>query len=416
MNNYIGKTIMILGAGHLQVPILQCAKEKGLRVVVVSPGKDDPGFAYADAIVPLDVRDEEGILAAAKEYGIDGITTDQTDLPVRTAAYVAEKLGLPGIGYDMGCLFTNKYRQREVCAKAGLPVPKFQMVHTVQEAEAFFEACGGIPMIIKPIDSQASRGVSKVTHPSQIKAAFEDAVGYTRTGDVLMEEWICGDEFSVDSVVIDSKIHMLSIGQYHPFNIPEAFSSACTFFPAHCSEEYAERIIAANEKVIRAFGYKDGRTHAEFLVSDKSCTLVEIGARGGGSYFSSDNVRFASGFCTEEYLIDFALGIPRNGLPLSSERHNYTCTLFFFLPENGTVVDISAIKSVESYEFVRRNNLYQINVGLKTRPSSDKAARFFMVLVADNPLQLQQRITMVRDTLKIITETTNGKRLPPIWG
>ena len=110
---------MILGAGQLQIPIIEKAKERGYTVIVVSPDADEPGVGCADYYVNADVRNYEKIIDAANYYKIDGITTDQTDIPVRTAAYVAEKMGLSGIGYEKGLLFTNKYMQRIKCKELG---------------------------------------------------------------------------------------------------------------------------------------------------------------------------------------------------------------------------------------------------------------------------------------------------------
>ena len=109
------KRIMILGANILQIPLIEQAIKMGFETIVVSPRPAEPGFRHATYSVYADLRDEEEVLKYAKKYEICGVITDQTDIPVRTAAFVAEKMGLPGIGYDTACLFTDKYRMRERC-------------------------------------------------------------------------------------------------------------------------------------------------------------------------------------------------------------------------------------------------------------------------------------------------------------
>ena len=408
------KTIMILGAGQLQVPILQKAQERNYRIIVVSPSTDQPGCMYADAIVPYDVKDEERILKAAIEYKIDGITTDQTDLPVRTAAYVSDKMGLPGIGYDMGCLFTDKYKQRLKCRELGLYTPKFSMVHSVDEVKDFFDGCEHA-IIMKPTDSQASHGVTKITSRDQLREAFDEAVGYGRTGDVLVEEFIDGLEFPVDSYVEDGKCKLLAIGQYHPFNLEGVFSSYNSLYPAKVKEDILYLLETTNKQLVEGFGLKNGRTHAEYIVNNGKAALVEIGARGGGSFFSSNNIRYVSGFCSEDYLLDLALGIKRDSWFLSDERHNVSCTLFFYLPGNGRVESTEGIDEVLGLDYIRRNNLDQIHYGQKTHPVIDKGARYFMIVVAESYEQLDQRINHIRATLKIRTKLKTGEELLPIW-
>ncbi len=408
------KTIMILGAGQLQVPIIQRARERGLNVVVVSPSLNQPGIQYADAVVQLDVKDEEGILEAAKRYQIDGITTDQTDLPVRTAAYVAGKMGLPGISYEMGRLFTDKYLQREKCREIGIETVAYHLAESVDDAVAFAKKIG-FPLIIKPIDSQASHGVSKVTSEDELRSCWGDAVRFSRNGGVLIEQYIEGIEFSIDSYVIDGKCYVLSMGQYHPFAIKDVFSSYKTIFPANQPQEILNLLKETNKNIVEGFGIDKGRTHAEYIISNNKCYLVEIGARGGGAFFSSDNVRFVTGISSEDFLIDTAFGSREHPAVNECDKCFCCCTLFFYLPADGEVVEINGIEQVLNLDFVARNNLDQIQIGIKTNPLEDKAARYFLVIKADSYEQLDERVKYMREMLKIKTKVADGRCLLPIW-
>lgn len=403
---------MILGAGQLQLPLLERCRQLGLKTVVVSPCADDPGLVYADVYVPLDVKDKDGILAAAIEHHIDGITTDQTDLPTRTAAYVAEQVGLPGIGYDMGCLFTDKYRQREKCRSLGIPVPAYRLIQSVEDLQDFLAEYP--TAVVKPTDSQASHGMTRVTIDANLSAAFNNALKYSQTGSVLAEQWLDGVEYPVDSYVIDNQCRLLAIGQYHPFSISDVFSSYNTVWPAQQPPDVLRLLEETNRQVVEGFGLPMGRTHGEYIISNGVCYLVEIGARGGGSFFSSDDIRYVSGFCTEDYLIHLALGLSVNELPLSTERHYCCSTLFFYLPE-GTVESTDGLSEVMELPYVRRNNLHQIHIGMHTRPILDKGARYFTVVAADNYHQLNERIDTIRQLLQIAVVTKDEQRLSPIW-
>ncbi|MDE6788504.1 MAG: ATP-grasp domain-containing protein [Ruminococcus sp.] len=414
MNNSKQKTIMILGAGQLQVPLLQRAKERGLRIIVVSPDSNQPGISYADVVVNLDVRDEKGILEEARKYQIDGITTDQTDLPVRTAAYVADEMHLPGIGYELGCLFTDKYKMRCKCDELDVPNQKYALVNNLDDA---LENMKNIkfPAIIKPIDSQASHGVTRVDSFDDLKASFDETASYSRFGEVLIEQWIDGEEFCVDSYILDGKCTVMAVGHYHSFAIDGAFASYETEFPANISAEETERIVDMNRKITEGFGLQNGRTHAEYFLTKDKCYLIEIGARGGGAFFSSDNVRFISGISTEDYMLDYALGMPVNVNSDFSYRYNCCCTLFFYLPENGTIVSTDGLEEVIKLPYIHRNNLNQFSCGMKTLPILDKSSRGFMVITAESYEQLQERINYIRSSIRVMTETENGEILPPIW-
>lgn len=231
---------------------------------------------------------------------------------------------------------------------------------------------------------------------------------------MLLEQFIDGIEFAIDSYVINGKCTAMAIGQYHPFSLENVFSSYETVWPAQQSAEVLRMIDSTNLKVVEGFGLKAGRTHAEYIVSGNKCYLVEIGARGGGAFFSSDDVRYVSGISTEDFLLDFAVG-NKVELKMSKERHNYCCTLFFYLPEKGVVKSIDGLSDVTQFSFVRRNNLDQICIGQATRPIVDKGARYFVVVVAESYEQLESRVASIREKLAIVTLCDDGKERLPIW-
>ena len=109
------KKIMILGANNFLVPLIKTSKRLGYYTIVASPSINEPGFEFADKKVIVDLRDKDAVLRTASELKINGVITDQAETPVRTQAYVASKLGLPGIGEDKAELFTNKYLMRQRC-------------------------------------------------------------------------------------------------------------------------------------------------------------------------------------------------------------------------------------------------------------------------------------------------------------
>ena len=86
------ETVMILGAGPLQLPAIRKAKELGLKVVVCDYDPNAVGFSYADESYLISTIDQEAVLEKARIIKPDYVITSTSDVPVRTAAYVSEKL------------------------------------------------------------------------------------------------------------------------------------------------------------------------------------------------------------------------------------------------------------------------------------------------------------------------------------
>ena len=152
------KTVMVIAGGNWQVPIIKKLKEEGHTVVVSNLYPDSIGFEYADYAEVADVRDKNRNLEIALKYDVDVIVTDQSDIAVPTVAYVSERMGRPTIGLKMAELFTNKYMMRRFCEKNGFAYPAYKRVTSVESALEVYTAWNKTA-IIKPLDSQSSRGV-----------------------------------------------------------------------------------------------------------------------------------------------------------------------------------------------------------------------------------------------------------------
>src|SRR6202047_951612 len=196
------KKIHILGAGEWQLPTIRLATSLGYRVLVTDMHRERPGYALANEHAVMDITDKEGTLRIAAQHRIDGIVCDTTDAGVPTMAYVAEKLGLPGIGYETALNFTDKLRMRTISAAAGLPNPPFCAAAGLDEARRAASGLG-YPVVVKPIDNQSSRGVHVVRAPIELDAAWLDAARHTRRPEVLVEGFLRGTEVTVEGVCVD---------------------------------------------------------------------------------------------------------------------------------------------------------------------------------------------------------------------
>ena len=167
------KNILIIGAGDFQLPLVQRAS-RSYNVLLAAPVISDAFKPYITDSLLIDVRDKESILEFARERSICGVITDQTDIAVRSVAYVAEKLGLPGIGYETGCLFTDKSLMRDRMAQLGIKLLPHRTVSSLEEALAYYDEIGG-SIIIKPLDTQGSRGVQICRSADDLKSKYAEA-------------------------------------------------------------------------------------------------------------------------------------------------------------------------------------------------------------------------------------------------
>ena len=404
---------MVLGAGLYQVPLITTAQKQGIYTIAVSPDGDYPGLKVADKTYLYDVRDEESILRAAQEEKIDGIVTDQTDIAVRTVAYVANNMGLPGIGYECAKRFTDKYLMRERCEELGLPTIKHRIVSSEAEAEAFL-AETGMDAIIKPVDNQGSRGIYKIETAKDIRDHFEQSRGFSKSGKVIIEQFINGKEFEVDDIVFNGELKTLMYCDIDLFDIPNVFASKTRIYPSAEPADVVNRLLDIDRRTIHGLGLTQGLTHSEYkMAEDGTVYLLEAACRGGGAYVSSHITPLQTGLQTADLLIDMAMGKMKS-LPEFETSKCVCATLCFYLPV-GEVVSVEGVEEVRSLPFVYKEHLSSIKPGMKTRQFSDKTARYVTVVYADTHEELLRDIDVIRDRLRVKIKTENGIE-GPIWG
>lgn len=392
------KKIMIIGAGVYQLPLVQeAAKEQ--EVILVAPQINSVFEELAARCYICDVTDKEKILEYAQREKIDGVITDQTDIAVRTVAYVAEKMGLPGIGYQTACLFTDKSLMRDKCEELNIPTLPHVLARNLEQAMQFYKDIGADSVIIKPVDNQGSRGVQQVDSESDLRLKFEEAMRYSRSGGVLIEKRAKGREFVVESLCLDGKYYPLICGDTNYFNIKDAFAAKTRVFPSCAEQSLVDRVQALNKKIVTEFGLTQGISHSEYIMDGDELYLIETAARGGGVFISSDLISIGTGLNTEKFLIRIALG-EQDSAPDLEYKNNACGYMAFFLPR-GEVIFADGIDEVMRLPYVHRNLLHEIKIGLKTEFQLDKTTRYPIIVSASDLEELEKRMEYIRGRINI---------------
>ena len=410
MNN-----VLIIGAGRGQVPIINICHNYGCSVFVVSPDGNYPGLNIADEICYADVRDYEKILEFSKHKKINAVLTDQLDAGVYTAAFIAEKLNLPGIGTSVASKFTNKYCMREAAEVIGIHVPKYIRTDNIDNLKEVTKDLR-FPLMMKPLDSAASRGVYKVYSVEEIKKHFGTTIAYSKTGGIILEEFIEGKEYVVEAYTTNYQVSNLIVGHRDYFDVPDTFiPNATVFHDANSANSILEmKLKEINKKLVEAFRLPFGITHAEYLYSEKEdkIYLVEIAARGGGVFISSDLIPLACGINANELLVRDAIGLNNAiGITLKKGASAYFC----YLTPEGTVCKLENIDKIKKIKGVHKAYFDNIELGMETGSIRDKSSRKGPILIkGERKDDCYNVISQVKDCLDIQLKTVNGIE-PIIW-
>ncbi|MDC7236620.1 MAG: ATP-grasp domain-containing protein [Sphaerochaetaceae bacterium] len=288
------KTLMLLGGSRQQVlPIIK-AKELKYKTVLCDYLPNNPGREFADVFYLISTTDKDEILKVAKKEKIDGIVAYASDPAAATVGYVSEKLNLPGgHPYQSVEILTNKDKFREFLRKNGFNVPKAK---SFSSFESFLKGLEdfNFPVIIKPVDSSGSKGISYLENKNEtlnkhkLLELFTNALQFSRNKKIIVEDLIKKKGYQVagDGFSIDGKLVFRCFGDDHfDVNNSNPFVPIAASFPTSLSESMQSKIHDEIQRLLSLLNMGTGAYNFDIIIDDyDNIFLMEIGPRNGGNY------------------------------------------------------------------------------------------------------------------------------------
>jgi biotin carboxylase len=298
-------TILIVGAGVLQVPAIVRARARGLRVVVVDGNVRAPGFALADVVAPIDTRDVELVVALARTERVNAVLTVASDAALRTVATVAQELGLPGPSPATVALAGEKAAQWELFSSLGGAGRRLISGASVAEVEPRVSALT-YPVVVKPVDAAGGRGSRIVGRDAELRGFVEQALLHSLSGRVLVEEFVPGSDHTAEVFLAGGRrvfgvITDKELGP--PGLVPRGH-----VVPSDLPPEAQEKVWLLVDAVCREAGLQDGPVDVDFKMAAQGPELFEFAPRLGGNELPRLLER-ATGVDLVDWALDVSLGL-----------------------------------------------------------------------------------------------------------
>lgn len=281
------KKLMLLGGLRYLLPIIEEAHKLGVHVITADYLPDNIAHKYSDEYCNVSIIDKDAVLKAAQELQIDGILSHAVDPGVVSAAYVAEQMGLPfQCSYQAACILQDKSLFRKFLADNGFNCPHAKGYNNTEDALKdvdYFEW----PVIVKPVDSAGSKGVTKVEDPKDLPQAIETALASSISKNFIIEDFLEKDGFSAgsESFVVDGKL--LYNGFYDQYFNDEAsnpYTPSAEVWPSVMKQEYQEEIKSELQRLVSLLGITTGLFNVECRVcKNGKAYLMEVSPRAGGN-------------------------------------------------------------------------------------------------------------------------------------
>lgn len=271
---------LVLCGGMSQLCLVENLKRRGIYVILADMNPFAPAVKYADAFFPVSTLDVEGIRKLAIEGNVDYIFSVCADQMLLVAAQVSKELGLPCyIDYKTAVNVSNKEYMKKIFVENGIPTSKYIIKKNLDFSDV--ESMEW-PLIVKPVDCYSSRGVKKVNNKTELISSFNDAIQFSRSHTAVIEEYVNGDELSIDLYIEDGIAKILCIRVLDKIPDGNGFIICRGRYPVFLSQKLQKEIQKIGQKIADAFGLKNTPMLVQMKVDNGKFSVIEFCARTGG--------------------------------------------------------------------------------------------------------------------------------------
>ncbi|MBQ9226295.1 MAG: ATP-grasp domain-containing protein [Fibrobacter sp.] len=359
------KKLMLLGGLRYLLPVIEEAHKLGVYVITADYLPNNIAHKYSDKYCNVSIIDKNAVLNAAQELKIDGILSHAVDPGVVSAAYVAEKMGLPfQCSYEAACILQDKSKFRTFLSENGFNCPKAKGYSDVNAALKDVDYFNW-PVIVKPADSAGSKGVTKVENKIDLKIAIETALAASLSKHFVIEDFLdkVGAQSSADIFTIDGKlVYPAYSDQLFDKDAANPYTPAIEIWPASMEQKFQDDLTAQLQRLFLLLNVKSGIYNVESRVcSDGKAYIMEVSPRGGGNRIA-ELQDMATGQSLIRNEIRKALGMPMDDIVVP-KYDGVWCNYILHSNKPGTFVSIDIDPDFQQ-KHVR-------NIGLIVKPGDE---------------------------------------------
>jgi biotin carboxylase len=300
------RAFVLTGGSRSQLGLLEQARALGHEVCVVDGSANAPLLAKADHRVVRSFTDVTGVLGDLEAQGIEpvAVATMGSDQAVLPTAQLAERLGLPGLPVGTARTVADKRRMRAAFERRKVRCPKGREAASFEEAEQAFHQLGA-PVVVKPVDGSAQRGVTEVRAEGELPAAVDRALAASRTGALVLEQYLDGEEYTVNGFLLEREYIPMSVTRRLLHPPPPLGVCIAHRYPSLLENE--EPLFELAREASLAVGLETGPSYVQVRMRDGQPSAIEVGARLGGGK-DAELAKLVTGFDAIRANVLWALG------------------------------------------------------------------------------------------------------------
>ncbi len=396
------KKIMFLGGSIFQIPPIKYAKSQGHYVITCDYFPDNPGHKFTDEYHNVSTTDKDVILKLSRKLKIDGIITYASDVSAPTVAYVGNKLGLPSNPYESVLKLVQKDLFRIFLKENNLNFIKANSFYNFEDAIDFFDEIKK-PVLIKPVDSSGTKGISKIFGLNELKKAFEYALKYSIIKKVIVEEFIQRKNYQVagDGFIVGENLKFRCFGNEHFDNLCNPLVPIGESFPSVLSNIIQNKAHKKIQTILSLLDMKIGALNFDYLIDENDqIYILEIGPRNGGNLIP-EVTKHVTGIDMIKYTVDIALDESCNGLKMLKPKGYYSSYIIHSI-KDGILKEINFEKEIEKN--IIKRMIFVKNGQRVERFDNASLGLGALILKYDHQDEMLEKMDNMENYIKIIVE------------
>lgn len=398
------KKLMLLGGMRYLIPVIEAAHKLGVYVITCDYLPDNIAHKYSDEYCNVSILEKDKVLEQARKLKIDGILSFACDPGVVTAAYVAEKMGLPTSGpFESIEILQNKGKFRKFLTDNNFNVPVAKQYTDIETALNDIEMFNW-PVIVKPTDSAGSKGVTKVVKKSELRDAINYALKFSHSNEFIIEDFLekIGDSSDCDSFSVDGELKFVSFSaQKFDENCENPYTPAAYTWPASISKEHQEELTNEIQRLLKLLDMKN----SIYNIETRECTngkayIMECSPRGGGNRLA-EMIRYMTGVDMITNIVKSALGMELDVIEQKELKDNWA-EIILHSEKEGTFEKLWISEEISSN--IVENDLW-IETGTHVGGfSGANEAIGTMMLKFDSEIQMNHVLNNQNNYIKVIVD------------
>lgn len=348
------KVLLILGAGVDQLPGIQKAKDIGCYTITLDGNPNAVGKQISDEFYTINIKDFQAIKSFLENYDIekiDGVIAYGVDIPTiiaKTADYIGVNYTIPT---NSAIISEDKYQSKIFMKENNISIPEFQLVENIEDIYVFTKE-NGFPVIIKPVDNSASRGITFINNVTEIEKAYYYALEFSKNKKIIVESYLSGNQISSETLVIDGEIfHLGFLDRNYDKNemfYPNIIEDGGDMPSIYMKDFYIRELTNFYKRIAKNLDIKNGVIKGDLVINNGQLFIIEFALRLSGGNFSTICIPNSSHYDIIKYATMLHLNLPINKNELNNEKKNDFISMRYKFLEESNIKPKQKVKDILS--------------------------------------------------------------------